>query len=224
MIRFPSRATLASFLLVALVAAGCGDSDDDDGGSATATETTQAAAAEDDLAEDDMAEDDSAAAEDDMAEDDSAAAEDDMAEDDMAEDVLAVAAAEGDLGTFLAATEAAGIMDGLHGAGPFTVFIPTDAAFESYLEQADMTQTEVFGDAAALRRVVEHHIVEMTEDAAMVMAMDGQSFTSAAGTPLDVMVDGETVMVGDATVERYDIQASNGVIHVIDAVLVPPDA
>jgi transforming growth factor-beta-induced protein len=139
-------------------------------------------------------------------------------------DVLAVAAAEGDLGTYLEATEAAGIMDGLHGTGPFTVFIPTDDAFDAYLEDAGMTQAEVFGDAAMLRRLVEHHIVEMTEDADMVMAMDGQSFATAADTTLDVTVDGDTVMVGDATVERYDIQASNGVIHVIDTVLMPPAA
>ena len=72
-----------------------------------------------------------------------------------------------------------------------------------------------------LRRLIEHHIVKMTEDAEMVMAMDGQSFTTAADTMLDVTVDGDTVMVGDATVERYDIQASNGVIHVIDTVLIP---
>jgi uncharacterized surface protein with fasciclin (FAS1) repeats len=137
-------------------------------------------------------------------------------------DVLEVAAAEGDLGTFLEATEAAGIMDGLHGTGPFTVFIPTDEAFEAYLADAGMSQTEVFADEAALQRVVEHHIVEMTEDAEMVMAMDGQSFETAAGTMLDVTVDGDTVMVGDATVERYDITTSNGVIHVIDAVLIPP--
>ena len=139
-------------------------------------------------------------------------------------DVLAVAAAESDLGTYLEATEAAGIMDGLHGTGPFTVFIPTDDAFDAYLEDAGMTQAEVFGDAAMLRRLIEHHIVEMTEDAEMVMAMDGQSFTTAADTMLDVTVDGDTVMVGDATVERYDMQASNGVIHVIDTVLIPPAA
>jgi uncharacterized surface protein with fasciclin (FAS1) repeats len=139
-------------------------------------------------------------------------------------DVLEAAAGEGDLGTFLKATEAAGVMDGLHGTGPFTVFIPTDAAFEAYLDDAGMSQTEVFGDAAALRRLVDHHIVNMAEDADMVMAMDGQSFTTEADTPLEVTVDGETVMVGDATVERYDIQASNGVIHVIDTVLIPPAA
>ena len=139
-------------------------------------------------------------------------------------DVLAVAAAEGDLGTFLEATEAAGIMDGLHGSGPFTVFIPTDQAFDAYLDDAGMTQTEVFGDAAMLKRLVEHHIINVAEDAEMMMAMHGESFTTEAGTTLEVTVDGETVMIGDATVERYDIQASNGVIHVIDTVLVPPRA
>jgi transforming growth factor-beta-induced protein len=139
-------------------------------------------------------------------------------------DVLEVAAAEGDLGTFLAATEAAGVMEGLHGTGPFTVFAPTDEAFAAYLAQAGMSQSEVFGDPAAVQRLVEQHIVDMNEDADMVMGMDGQSFTTEAGTTLDVTVDGETVMVGDATVERYDLHASNGVIHVVDAVLVPPAA
>jgi uncharacterized surface protein with fasciclin (FAS1) repeats len=120
--------------------------------------------------------------------------------------------------------ESAGIMDGLHGTGPFTVFIPTDEAFSAYLDEAGMSQAELFADATLLRRVVEHHIVNMNEDADMVMSMAGQSFPTAAGTELDVTVDGDIVMVGDATVLRYDITASNGVIHVIDGVLIPPDA
>jgi len=137
-------------------------------------------------------------------------------------DVLEVAAAEGDLNTFLEATDAAGIMDGLHGAGPFTVFIPTDDAFSAYLDQAGMTQAELFADPAHLRTVVAQHIVDMNEDSEMVMSMAGQSFTTEAGTPLAVSVEGDTVMVDTATVVRYDIEASNGVIHVIDRVLAPP--
>ncbi len=135
-------------------------------------------------------------------------------------DVLEVAAAQGDLDTFLAATEAAGIMDGLHGTGPFTVFIPTDEAFSAYLDETGMSQADLFADPAALRDVVEHHILNVNDDADMVMAMDGEAFTTAAGTPLEVTVDGDTVMVGDATVVRYDLHASNGVIHVVDDVLV----
>src|SRR6266508_4404274 len=120
------------------------------------------------------------------------------------------------------ATDAAGIMDGLHGAGPFTVFIPTDDAFSAYLDQAGMTQAELFADPAHLRTVVAQHIVDMNEDSEMVMSMAGQSFTTEAGTPLAVSVEGDTVMVDTATVVRYDIEASNGVIPVIDRVLAPP--
>jgi uncharacterized surface protein with fasciclin (FAS1) repeats len=142
----------------------------------------------------------------------------------MEEDVLAVAAAEGDLDTFLGALEAAGIMEDFHGEGPFTLFIPTDDAFSAYLEESGMTQEEVFAGAEMLQSVLDYHVVTMMEDSEMVMGMDGQTFTTLNGAPLEVTVDGETVMVGDATVLRYDLSASNGVIHVIDSVLIPPEA
>ena len=139
-------------------------------------------------------------------------------------DVLEVAAAEGDLNTFLAALDAAGIMEDFHGEGPFTLFIPTDEAFAAYLAEAGMSQEEVFAGAEMLQGILNHHIVNMMEDAEMVMGMAGQSFTTAGGQALEVTVEGETVMVGEATVERYDIHASNGVIHVIDTVLIPSQA
>lgn len=139
-------------------------------------------------------------------------------------DILEVAAGEGDLGTFLSSLEAAGIMDGLHGSGPFTVFVPTDEAFSAYLTEAGMSQAELFADPTLLSSVLDYHLVEMIESSEMVMGMAGQSFVTANGAELAVTVDGDTVMVGNATVERYDIQASNGVIHVIDAVLIPPAA
>jgi uncharacterized surface protein with fasciclin (FAS1) repeats len=138
-------------------------------------------------------------------------------------DVLEVAAAEGDLNTFLVALEAAGIMEDFHGDGPFTLFIPTDDAFSAYLAEAGMSQTEVFAGAEMLQAILNYHIVNMMEDAEMVMGMAGQSFTTAGGQALEITVEGETVMVGEATVERYDIHASNGVIHVIDTVLIPSE-
>jgi len=137
-------------------------------------------------------------------------------------DVLAVAEAEGDLGTFLVALEAAGIMDDFHGEGPFTLFAPSDQAFAAYLDGAGMSQEEAFAGAEMLQSILGYHVVTMMEDSEMVMGMDGQTFTTLNGAPLEVTVDGETVMVGDATVLRYDIEASNGVIHVIDTVLTPP--
>jgi uncharacterized surface protein with fasciclin (FAS1) repeats len=146
-----------------------------------------------------------------------------MVEEDMG-DVLEVAAAEGDLNTFLAALDAAGIMEDFHGEGPFTLFIPTDEAFSAYLAEAGMSQAEVFAGAEMLQAILNHHIVNMMEDAEMVMGMAGQSFTTAAGQALRVTLEGETVMVGEATVERYDLHASNGVIHVIDTVLIPTES
>lgn len=137
-------------------------------------------------------------------------------------DVLEVAAAEGDLGTFLDALQASGAMDDLHGDGPFTVFAPTDEAFAAYLQQAGMTQDQVFADPQALRGLVEFHIVDMNEPSEMVMDMAGQQFTTASGEPLAVSAQGDEIMVGNAMVERYDLEASNGVVHVIDHVLVPP--
>ena len=115
-------------------------------------------------------------------------------------------------------------MEDFHGDGPFTLFIPTDEAFAAYLAKAGMSQAEVFAGGEMLQAILNHHIVNMMEDAEMVMGMAGQSFTTAGGQALEVIVEGETVMVGAATVERYDIHASNGIIHVIDMVLIPSEA
>ena len=145
-----------------------------------------------------------------------------MDEEMVSEDVLAVAEAEGDLGTFLTAIDSAGMMEDLHGEGPFTVFAPTDDAFDAYLESSGMTQEEALSGGEMLQSIIGYHLVSMMEDSAMVMTMDGDSLITVGGAPLEVTVDGEKVMVGDATILRYDIEASNGVIHVIDTVLTPP--
>ena len=145
-----------------------------------------------------------------------------MDEEMVSEDVLAVAEAEGDLGTFLTAIDSAGMMEDLHGEGPFTVFAPTDDAFDAYLESSGMTQEEALSGGEMLQSIIGYHLVSMMEDSSMVMTMDGDSLITVGGAPLEVTVDGEKVMVGDATILRYDIEASNGVIHVIDTVLTPP--
>jgi uncharacterized surface protein with fasciclin (FAS1) repeats len=196
-----ARRSLVGIAVVAVLAAGCGG-DDDDGGAATA---------------------DAPATTENM--DDGAATTAEPAPEEPDEemgDVLEVAAAEPDLGTFLDALEAAGTMDSLHGAGPFTVFAPTDEAFAAYLGESGMTQDQVFADPEALRSVLDFHVVEMDEPSEMVMDMAGQQFTTASGEPLDVTATGDDVMVGNAMVERYDLEATNGVVHVIDHVLIPP--
>jgi uncharacterized surface protein with fasciclin (FAS1) repeats len=137
-------------------------------------------------------------------------------------DVLAVAAEDPDLSTFLAALDASGLMDTLHGPGPYTVFIPTNDAFRDALGEMGVTQDQLFADPAHLADILTFHIVNMNEDEAMVMQMDGQSFTTENGAPLSVSVDGATVMIAGATIVKPDLMASNGVIHVIDKLLTPP--
>lgn len=189
-----TRRAVAGLALLASLAAACGD--DDDTTTAAAPSTTQATVAVETTA--------------------AGTTDEEMG------DVLEVASVEGDLTTFLGALESAGIMDGLHGEGPFTVFIPTDAAFQDYLASSGMTQDELAASGEMLINILDNHIVDALEDSEMVMGMAGQSFTSAAGNPLDVTVDGDNVMVNDAMVLRYDLHASNGVVHVIDHVLAPP--
>jgi transforming growth factor-beta-induced protein len=190
-----SLAGVAVVAVLALVAAGCGGDDDDSAtasGSGSSGSTTTTAASEG------------------------------SSSSQASGDILEVAQAQGDLGTFLSATDAAGIMGGLHGKGPFTVFIPTDKAFETYLTHAGMTQEQLFANPGELKSLVQYHIVDMDEMSEQLMGMNGQSFTTESGEPLNVTVSGDTVKVGDATIQRHDIEATNGTIHVVDQVLIPP--
>ena len=134
-------------------------------------------------------------------------------------DIVATATAAGDFTTLATALEAAGLVETLQGEGPFTVFAPTDAAFEALPEGA---LDELLADPEALADVLTYHVVEGEVPAADVMEMDGDDVTTVNGATVTISIDGETVKVNDATVTQPDVQASNGVIHVIDTVLLPP--
>ncbi len=128
-----------------------------------------------------------------------------------------VAAADGRFTTLLAAVEAAGLAETLSGDGPFTVFAPTDDAFAAL---PDGVLDSLLADPeGALTDVLLHHVVDGAVPAAEVVELD--SATTMGGEEVSISVDGESVMVGDATVIVADVQAANGVIHVIDTVLVP---
>jgi uncharacterized surface protein with fasciclin (FAS1) repeats len=173
--------------------------------------------ADDEMADDEMADDEMA---DEMADEEMA---DEMADDEMSmNDVMSVITGRDDLTVLDEAIHAADLQDTLHEGGPFTVFAPTDEAFAAYLGEMDMTADDVLADPDALTVLLQAHVVEGSDDAAMVMSMDGQTFTTLAGNELTVTVDGDTVMVGDGTIVEYDVLADNGVIHVIDTVLTPP--
>lgn len=128
-----------------------------------------------------------------------------------------IAIADGRFKTLVAAATAAGLVDTLKSAGPFTVFAPTDDAFAKLPAG---TVDALLKDPAKLKDILLYHVV-----AGKVMAADVVKLTSAKtvqGSNITIKVDGSKVMVNDANVVITDIQASNGVIHVIDKVILPP--
>ena len=145
---------------------------------------------------------------------------DEMNGDDMNGDepgtIVDVAIAAGDFTTLVAAVEAAGLVETLSGEGPFTVFAPTDAAFDAL---PDGALDDLLADPDALAAVLTYHVVAGEVRAADVVGLD--SAETVNGATVDIEVDGDVVRVGGAEVLVTDIEASNGVIHVIDAVLLP---
>jgi len=134
-------------------------------------------------------------------------------------DIVDTAVADGRFTTLVTAVQAAGLVDALKGAGPYTVFAPTDDAFaklpagtvESLLEAGNLEQ---------LKSILLYHVVE-----GKVMAADVTGLSAAptlAGKDLSIKMDMGSVYINDSKVIITDIETSNGVIHVIDTVLLPP--
>lgn len=132
--------------------------------------------------------------------------------------IVDIASADEQFSTLVTALQAAGLVETLQGEGPFTVFAPTNEAFDKLPEG---TLDSLLADTDALTQVLLYHVVDGKVLAADVAGMD--SATTLQGSAAPITVDGDTVMIGDATVTATDIEASNGVIHVIDTVLLPPD-
>ena len=134
-------------------------------------------------------------------------------------DIIDTAVSAGQFGTLAAALQAADLVDTLKGEGPFTVFAPTDEAF-SKLPEGTVDALLKPENRDQLIAVLTYHVVP-----GKVMAEDVVNLTSAITVQgSDVTIDTtDGVMVNDAMVITTDIEASNGVIHVIDAVLLPPE-
>ena len=131
------------------------------------------------------------------------------------QDIVDTAVANGNFTTLVAAVEAAGLVDSLKRDGPFTVFAPTDEAFAALPEG---TVEALLNDIPALTAILTYHVVPGAvmsgdlSDGMMAETVNGQSVTITLG---------DAVMVDGATVVMADVEASNGVIHVIDAVIMP---
>jgi uncharacterized surface protein with fasciclin (FAS1) repeats len=134
------------------------------------------------------------------------------------ETIAAVASGNADLSTLVAALTAADLVTTLEGTGPYTVFAPTDAAFSDIQSTVD-TLLEP-DNKTDLQQVLTYHVVPGTYTAADLK--DGQKLKTVEGQDLTVSVKDGVVKVNDATVEAADVNASNGVVHVINKVLVPP--
>lgn len=131
-------------------------------------------------------------------------------------DIVDTAIAAGNFTTLVAAVQAADLVDTLRSEGPFTVFAPTDDAFAKLPEG---TVEQLLDNPDELRKILLYHVVPGSVKASQVVTLD--SATTAQGSDVSIAVSGQTVTVDNATVTATDIETSNGVIHVIDTVILP---
>jgi len=134
-------------------------------------------------------------------------------------DIVDTAIAAGQFKTLAAALDGAGLVATLKGQGPFTVFAPTDAAFAKLPAGTvdDLLRPE---NKAKLAAILTYHVVPGRVTAADVARL--KEAKTVNGETVDVRADGGSVMINDAKVTAADVAASNGVIHVIDTVILPP--
>ncbi|MCS7190056.1 MAG: fasciclin domain-containing protein [Fimbriimonadales bacterium] len=133
-------------------------------------------------------------------------------------DIVDTAVSAGQFKTLVKLVQEAGLVDALRGEGPFTVFAPTDEAFAK-LPKAQVDA--LLKDKEALRQVLLYHVV-----AGKVMSKDVVKLRSAKtlqGQNITIRVQRNTVRINDAKVVKADIECTNGVIHVIDKVILPPN-
>jgi len=135
--------------------------------------------------------------------------------------IVQIASESGNFKTLVTAVKAAGLAETLQGPGPFTVFAPTDAAFAKLPAG---TLDGLLADHEKLASILTFHVVSGKVMAGDIVKSNGARPTTVNGLPLDIVVRDGKVFVNGAQVVTADIVASNGVIHVIDAVLIPTAA
>ena len=187
---------IAVLLALSLIATACGDDDD-----AAEDTSTDAPAEEAQEPTEDQPQDEAA---------------------DEPGTIVDVAVANGSFTTLVAAVQAAGLVETLSGEGPFTVLAPTDEAFTAALEALGLTAEELLANTELLTEVLTYHVLAGEIPASQVVTLDGESVATLNGAEITITVEGDTVMINDAIVAAVDVAASNGLIHVIDSVLLPP--
>lgn len=145
---------------------------------------------------------------------------------DLRPDVVQLAQSNADLSILVEALSAAGLVDTLKGAGPFTVFAPTNAAFAALLTELGLTKAQLLANKALLTAVLTYHVIPAKVEKAQIPF--GKAITTVQGNVLKVeTINGvPTITDGRNRTSRIvatDLQARNGVVHVIDRVLLPPN-
>ncbi len=132
--------------------------------------------------------------------------------------IVGVASSDPQFSTLVTALKAADLVKTLEGKGPFTVFAPTNAAFAK-IKKADLDA--LLKNKAELTKVLLYHVVSGKVMAADAMKMNGKTAKTVEGSMLNISVMGKVLEVNNAKVIKADVEASNGVIHAIDTVLMP---
>ena len=132
--------------------------------------------------------------------------------------IVETAVGNKDFSTLVAAVKAAGLVETLSGEGPFTVFAPTNEAFAKIDKDA---LAAVLKDKEKLTAILTAHVLKGAVMAEKVVTLDGKEVETLQGTKFKITVADKVVKIGDATVKVTDIKCKNGVIHVIDTVLMP---
>ena len=139
--------------------------------------------------------------------------------------IVQIAAGNPRFSTLVSLVQKAGLVQALSGAGPVTVFAPTNEAFEKLAKAAPATYQAVLADPALLAKVLTYHVVagDIRATQAIGVAQQNGKVNALQGEPIALSLkDGKLTLNGSATVVTADILATNGVIHVIDTVIVPP--
>lgn len=135
------------------------------------------------------------------------------------QNIVQIAASNPQFSTLVSLVKEAGLVETLSGKGPFTVLAPTNAAFKKV---PAATLAALKADPDKLRAVLTYHVIPGKVPASKVITLNGKSVKTVEGSTVKITVRGKAVKVNNATVTKTDIMATNGVIHVINRVLIPP--
>jgi uncharacterized surface protein with fasciclin (FAS1) repeats len=139
-----------------------------------------------------------------------------------AKNIVETAKSAGSFTTLTKALEAAGLVETLAGNGPFTVFAPTDEAFAA-LPEGTLEKLMMPENKEQLIKVLSYHVVSGTISFKDIQGTQEGQVPTVEGNPLDIVASSDEIKVNDAKVTQSDISASNGLIQVVDKVILPPD-